>query len=170
MSTKKLFEIKEYFKELEKRSGSGVTLSPILISVLAELLDDFDLFGVVGVETGTEKVVLPLGDVDIPPLTGVDTPPHGFPGFVGLGKSRYKSPVPAAHLFQIEEREHLFNGVVERSVEPFGIEQRTVVLPQFGDVVDIGMVTAVAVVTDNVGVFQSHLFCRFEILAASPDS
>ena len=102
--------------------------------------------------------MLPLGEVVTARLPGLVGVPDGIPGLVGLGKSCHETPVPAADLFQKEERKELLHGVAEDPVEPLGVQQGAAQFPELVKLFHVVGVPAVVVIGDHVRKFQRGVF------------
>ena len=96
--------------------------------------------------------MLPLGEIVIFALALFPSAPDGFPRLVVLALADDETPVEAGDLLEIEERQMRLDLVALHSVQPLGVEQRTVIphLQHINDV-DRGLIVSVIMVADNIG-------------------
>ena len=102
--------------------------------------------------------MLPLGQIKFA-FHEVRSAEVAAPGFKGLGISLHQSPAVGTDLFQIEQGEDFAVVVVVQAVEPFVVDQRTVVCfsEGFNQENHIG-VRAVIVEGDDVGQLRGDFF------------
>ena len=71
----------------------------IFIGETAELLDQLDLFGIIGMVAGSVEVVEPFCEIHVFDIAELVVVPGVFPGLVGLIFSRNEAPVVTTDLF-----------------------------------------------------------------------
>ena len=126
----------------------------VFIGESAELLDQFDLLGIIGMVTGSVEVMEPFREIHVLDIAELVVVPGVFPRLVGLIFARNEAPVIATDLFQIEQREEAENVIMEDSSEPFGVDDRSAFFLQALDNAHVGVVVAVEMIGDNIRVFK----------------
>jgi len=108
------------------------------------------------------QIVEPFCKVNVGVFTLFIPLPSTFPGLVGLIFSRDESPVVAADLFKIEQREQRENVVIEDTSEPLSVDDGTAFLFQTLNDFYVIVVVPVEVVRNNVRIVKSVLLHRWQ--------
>ena len=118
---------------------------------------------------GAVEIVEPFGEVYVGVLSAFVSLPSAFPRLVGLVFPRYKSPIIATYLFQIEQGEQGENVVSEASSQPLGIHYGATLFFQTLDDFDMHVIISVTVIGNDIRVIKCvllHLVQRFTWVAA----